>query len=198
MFSDLEIAKQFSCGRTKTTAIVKQAVAPHFLDQVMKDLTNPFSILMDESNDKNDKSCIILVRMFDSSVGDICHLADLTVKAGLKALPVDIDQLFIDVFYYFYHSSKRNQEFCNLWCSLFTTEPEVILKHCPTRWLSLLHCVGRYLSQYDGLKSYFLSCDEQSAKVRSISERLGNPLTRPLLLFLSYILPPIDRFNSVS
>ena len=130
-------------------------------------------------------------------VGCICHLADLTVKAGLKALPVDIDQLFIDVFYHFFHSSKRKQEFCDLWCSLFTTEPEVILKHCPTRWLSLLRCVGRYLSQYDGLKSYFLSCDDQSAKVRSISERLQNPLTRPLLLFLSFILPSIDRFNIV-
>ena len=130
-------------------------------------------------------------------VGCICHLADLTVKAGLKALPVDIDQLFIDVFYHFFHSSKRKQEFCDLWCSLFTTEPEVILKHCPTRWLSLLRCVGRYLSQYDGLKSYFLSCDDQSAKVRSISDRLENPLTRPLLLFLSFILPSIDRFNRV-
>ena len=85
-------------------------------------------------------------------VGCICHLADLTVKAGLKALPVDIDQLFIDVFYHFFHSSKRKQEFCD---SLFTTEHEFILKHCPTRWLSLIRCVGRYLSQYDGLKSYF-------------------------------------------
>ena len=100
-------------------------------------------------------------------VSCICHLADLTVKAGLKALPVDIDQLFIDVFYYFYHSSKKKQEFCDRWHSLFTTEPEVILKHFPTRWLSILRCVGRYLSQYDGLKSYFLSCDEQDAKVQA-------------------------------
>ncbi len=38
-------------------------------------------------------------------VGSICHLADLTIKEGMKTLPVDIDQLFIDVFYYFFHSS---------------------------------------------------------------------------------------------
>ena len=63
--------------------------------------------------------------LYDASC--ICYLADLTVKAGLKALPVDIDQLFIDVFYYFYHSSKKKQEFCDLWRSLFTTKPEVIL-----------------------------------------------------------------------
>ncbi len=28
--------------------------------------------------------------------GCICHLADLCVKAGMAALPVDIDQLFIN------------------------------------------------------------------------------------------------------
>ena len=29
MFPDSELAKQFSCGRTKTTAIIKEALAPH-------------------------------------------------------------------------------------------------------------------------------------------------------------------------
>ena len=71
-------------------------------------------------------------------VGCICHLADLAIKAGMKGLLVDIDQLFIDIFYYFYHSSKRTQEFEDNWRDMFTTEPSVILKHCPTRWLSLL------------------------------------------------------------
>ena len=186
-----------------------------------------FSVLMDESNDKTDKYCIILIRLFNTDegvvrtsfidmpivnigtaqnlfsalkkeslsskgldfskcialmsyttnvmkgvrsgvqkliknecpnlldVGCICHLADLTIKDGMKTLPIDIDQLFIDVFYYFYHSNKRKQEFGDLWRSLFTSEPTTILKHCTTRWLSLLRCVNRYLAQLDGLKSYF-------------------------------------------
>ena len=72
----------------------------------------------------------------------------------------------------------------------------MVLKHCPTRWLSLLKCVDRYLRQYDGLKSYFLSCDKaETIKVRNIISRLENSLTKPLLLFLSFILPSIDRFN---
>ena len=41
MFPDSDLAKQFSRGRTKTTAIVKQALAPHYLEKVTKDLTNP-------------------------------------------------------------------------------------------------------------------------------------------------------------
>ena len=113
----------------------------------------------------------------------------------MQTLPIDIDQLFIEVFYYFYHSSKRSQQFSDLWCSLFTTEPEVILKHCPTRWLSLLRCVGHYLSQLDGLKSFFLSTDEQTEKVKGITSRLQNPLLKPILLFLSHILPAMDKFN---
>ena len=40
-------------------------------------------------------------------VGCICHFAYLTVKAGMKTLPVDFEQLFVDIFYYSHHSSKR-------------------------------------------------------------------------------------------
>lgn len=69
MFPDSQIARKFSCGRTKTTAIIKEVLAPHFLEQTTTSMKNPFSILMDESNDKTDKSCIILVRILDSAVG---------------------------------------------------------------------------------------------------------------------------------
>ena len=269
MFPDSKIVSNFGCGRTKTTAIVKEALAPHYLEKTVQSMSNPFSLLMDESNDKTDKSCIILVRTLDEELGDtctclldmpvvnvgtaanlfaalklslenhglnfekavafmsdttnvmkgarsgvqklisrenralydvgcICHLADLSVKAGMEALPVDIDQFFVDVFYYFCHSSKRKHEFEELWQSLLTSEPEVILKHSPTRWLSLLRCVDRYLKQMDGLISYFQSCREaESSKVLSIVHRLQNPMMRPLLLFLSHILPSMDRFSRV-
>ena len=127
-------------------------------------------------------------------IGCICHLADLCIKAGMSTLPLDIDQLFIDIYYYFHHSSKRNQEFVDMWRSFYTDEPKVILKHCQTRWLSLLRCVDRYLDQLPGLISYFLSC-EQTAKVVGITDRLKNPLTKPLLLFLKHVLPFMDKFN---
>ena len=65
-------------------------------------------------------------------VGCICHLAKLTIKAGFDSLPVDIDQLFVDIFYHFFQSSKRKQEFHDNWCFLFKSEPGTVLKHCPT------------------------------------------------------------------
>ena len=34
-------------------------------------MSNPYSMMMDKSNDKTDKSCIILVRAFDSELGNV-------------------------------------------------------------------------------------------------------------------------------
>ena len=65
MFPDSAIAKQFGCGRTKATAIIKGALALNYLNKVLTSMSNPFSIMMDKSN-KTDKSCIILVRVLDS------------------------------------------------------------------------------------------------------------------------------------
>ena len=71
MFKDSEIARKFSCARTKCAAITTDALAPYYTNKLIKNLKNPFSIMIDESNDKTDKSCIILVRMLDEEVGDI-------------------------------------------------------------------------------------------------------------------------------
>ena len=197
MFGDSKVAKNFGCSRTKCTAIIKEGLAPYYTTKLKKNLINPFSVMIDESNDKTDNypsdpevgdirtrfvdmpvvnvgtarnlfealkesleklgldfsramsfmsdttnvmkgvrsGVQKLIRNENPSVYDagcICHLADLAVKAGMAVLPVDIDQLFVDIYYHFYHSSKRKQEFADLWSSLFVLEPGVILKHCTT------------------------------------------------------------------
>ena len=38
----------------------------------------------------------------------ICHIANLS-KAGISTLSVDINQLFIDIFYHFYHSARETK-----------------------------------------------------------------------------------------
>ena len=266
MFPDSEIARKFSCGRTKTTSIVKDALAPHYLHKTISNMSNPFSVMMDESNDKTDKSCIILARVFDPElrdvrtrfvdmpvvnigtacnlfealkssltqkgmdfskavafmsdttnvmkgvrsgvqklindenpmlydVGCICHLADLTVKAGMSILSL-LTSISSSLMSFISSITVVSvSKFVDLWCSLFTNEPEVILKHCPTRWLSLLRCVDRYIKQLEGLKSYFRSSHEETSKTRSILNRLENPLLKPLLYFLSYIMTPMCKFN---
>ena len=66
MFPDSKIATKFSCGRTKATQIVKRALAPQLQQDVVSKLqTNPFSLAIDESNDRNTDKCLaILVRYF--------------------------------------------------------------------------------------------------------------------------------------
>ena len=58
MIPNSEIARKFACGRTKTTAIVKESLSPYYHAKAIHNMSNPFSVLMDESNDKQDKSCI--------------------------------------------------------------------------------------------------------------------------------------------
>ena len=72
MFPDSNVTKNFACGHTKTAAIASEAFAPHYKQPIISNLSmNPFSILMDEYNDSADKSCIIVVRIFDNEVGNV-------------------------------------------------------------------------------------------------------------------------------
>ena len=88
MVPESEVAKKFSCARTKTTAIVKQALAPYYTEKVVSNMSNPFSLLVDESNDKANKSCIILVRVLDSEIGDVCtRFLDMPINRVLMGIP---------------------------------------------------------------------------------------------------------------
>ena len=132
------------------------------------------------------------------SIGCICHLANLCIKDGVKELPINVDDLLVDIFYFFRHSSKRIQDFKEF--QEFTeTDEQRILKHCPTRWLSLEKVVTRTLSQLKALRSYFASHDEveKPGKVRSIYKRLHDPLTELVLRFLKFILPQMNSFNTL-
>ena len=57
--------------KTKTTAIVKEALSPYYHAKAIHNMSNPFSVLTDESYDKQDKSCIILVGVLDAKLGNI-------------------------------------------------------------------------------------------------------------------------------
>lgn len=82
---------------------------------------------------------IAKLRMLQTKVIDIhciCHLIRLCVKAAVKALPLKVDEVLVDIFYHFRNSVKRMsslQEYAQL-CS---TEYKSVLSHCETRWLSL-------------------------------------------------------------
>lgn len=162
---------------------------------------NVVGFASDNCNTMLGKNNSVLSRIIEKneavfSIGCICHLGNLCVKDGLKSLPVNIDDLLVDIFYYFKHSSKRIEEF-QAFQDFTETDNEQILKHCPTRWLSLGKVVKRTLSQFVALKSYFASHKdvEKTGKVKAINARLQDPLTLLTLHFLDFILPQINQFN---
>jgi len=72
MIPDSEIAKCFGCGHTKTAAIIKEALTPYYQEKTTQNLSNTFSIMLDESYDVIDKSCTILVQILDPELGNVC------------------------------------------------------------------------------------------------------------------------------
>lgn len=79
MFPDSKIAKNYACGRTKATNIIKTMAKDDDNSITQNMLEGPFSIATDGSNDCDDvKLYPIVVRYFDKSVGRVlCVLLKL-------------------------------------------------------------------------------------------------------------------------
>ncbi len=81
-----------------------KSLAPHFRKKLVDDMSlYPFSIMIDESNDSTDKSCIILVRILDPEVGDVCtRFLDMpvinigTAKNLYEALKASLEKFGLD------------------------------------------------------------------------------------------------------
>ena len=132
------------------------------------------------------------------SQGCVCHLSNLCLLAGVKVLPIDTDDFFVDLFYYFEKSAKRREEFREF--QEFTGTKELkIIKHCSTRWLSLDRAVKRVLQQWSALYAYFdrESETDRSARVLRLDKHLKSPLTKLVMLFLEFALDSLCKFNGV-
>ena len=78
------------------------------------------------------------------SQGCVCHLANLCLLQGIKYLPVEVDDFFVDLFYYFEKSFKRKEQLREFQ-EFSGTQQLKVLKHCTTRWLSLERSVKRVI-----------------------------------------------------
>ena len=248
MCKDSEIAKKFSCARTKTRAIAGCLSNAVRQELVAKMKSFPFSIGTDGSSDiksklypivvtSNDevsqeictdllsipelndastganitallleelkrhnipiKNCVgfmsdnaavmtgkengvstILKKGGDGnpnmiSLGCGCHLLNLAVKKGLSALPVDIDEILTDVYYFFHHSDKKNLEFDRVQL-LYNDETKKLLKHCPTRWLSISTTLQRMVELWQPLSTFMQKVKEEevaAAKKKEMSRK---------------------------
>lgn len=79
------------------------------------------------------------------------------------------------------------------------TDGSKLLKHSPTRWLSLHRCLSRLIAEYEGVKAYFVSHNDAGkprSKVGHINEILQHPTTLPWLMFVVNTLEPFSKFNA--
>jgi hypothetical protein len=95
----------------------------------------------------------------------------------------------VDIFYYFDKSTKRKAALSDYtqFCDLVYRK---MLKHVTTRWLSLNTSVNRILSGYEGLKSYFLSEDDEDSKIPRFSrlrKHFENPMTEIYLMLFQTV-----------
>ena len=131
------------------------------------------------------------------SMGCICHLAALCAAAGLKKLPLSIDDLLIDVYYHFKNSSKRCEEFSIILQEFDGIAPVRVLKHCSTRWLSLERAIKRLLILWPALYTYFDREIGKSDKqrVKRVAKALSNVETKLYCQFVSFALKPLNCVN---
>ena len=119
-------------------------------------------------------------------MGCPCHLvhniAGHASEAFQRAAGFDVEDLCVDVFYWFDKSTKRKgilREFC----SFCDNDYREVVRYVSVRWLSLEKAVYRILQLYNSLQSYFRSEAESQPRFKRLAATFEKPLTEVYLLF---------------
>ena len=88
----------------------------------------------------------------------------LAAQKACKELPVKVDELLIDIYYYLDKSSKRHHAVRELQTQ-FGTDMQKILKHVATWWLSLRVYVRALVA-----RNFLISIIEKKEKISIIIE----------------------------
>eukprot|EP00117_Sycon_ciliatum_P018085 scpid100626/ scgid16838/ Zinc finger BED domain-containing protein 5; Transposon-derived Buster1 transposase-like protein len=134
------------------------------------------------------------------SLGCICHLANLCAAAALKRLPVSVDDLLIDVFYYFKHSAKRWEMFADIQRDFGELQPVRVLKHSTTHWLSMKRCLKRLLDQWDALYAFFdqqRDIEPRNNRLKRVLKLMDSPLSKLVCQFVLFALEPLNKFTTL-
>ena len=130
------------------------------------------------------------------------HVAHNPFRKGIEAYGEAIENLCIDLFYFFKLSAFRKKDYLAIQQKLDLDEI-VFLRHVESRWLSLLPAVERVKSQLPALLEYFKKLPDTDKKINS-NERykkimviLTAPETIVQLCFLKSIKPVLDRFQQM-
>ena len=114
----------------------------------------------------------------------------------------DIENLCIDLFYFFKLSAARREYFLKIQQKLDLHEV-VFLRHVGSRWLSLLPAAERVKDQFPALLEYFKKLLEADRKIKENERyrRIMSFLTSPETVVQPYVLeslkPGFDQFQQL-
>ncbi|GFT82427.1 uncharacterized protein TNCV_4927801 [Trichonephila clavipes] len=83
------------------------------------------------------------------------HIFHNCAKNALKVMPVDVENIVMKVFAEFSCSAKKREDLKEYF-DFFESEYREVIRHVPTRWLSLFNALDRMLSSWGALKRYFI------------------------------------------
>lgn len=92
-----------------------------------------------------------------------CHIINNCIKYALNVLSVDIENIVIKTFNEFSSSAQTTEKLKQ--CFEFASiEYKNLLRHVPTRWLSLLPAIDRLIYSWPAVKMYFLKKGEKNCR----------------------------------
>lgn len=104
-------------------------------------------------------SVFVALKKFNENIlpaGCNLHILHNTAKRACNCLSIDIESIVIKIFNEFSSSTKKTTELKDFF-EWTETEWNEMLRHIPTRWLTLLPAIERLLTNFVPIKSYFMS-----------------------------------------
>ncbi|KAM4722874.1 uncharacterized protein WCC33_009052 [Rhinophrynus dorsalis] len=161
----------------------------NILSSLNLDIKNMIAYTSDNASVNYGKNCSVYKKLKDAQPHLIkancnCHVLHNTAKYALKPLSFDVENLVLKVFNEFSCSAKNVSELKT--CFEFVhQEYHKVLRHVPTRWLSLFAAIDRLLLDWEAIKVYFLQCGEEECHpviwsfIKDQQDALSTTLTLP-------------------
>lgn len=152
----IEQADESACG---IYSLLKGTIETHGLS-----VENVSSFCADNANvnfGKRHSVMKLLNDENDSIISANCcnHILHNACKHACNSLDLDVEVIVLKLYSHFSSSAKRREELQSFF-TFVDLEWSEILRHVPTRWLSLTPAVDRILCNWDAIKSYMRSVED--------------------------------------